>query len=374
MKDKEKILKAFEFLEKGKNKIDNKRFQESCKILNKYILDAYEENVITETEANTFSERLTDLMEDTRKTVIKTEKYKEIPNIKICPKCGTENKVNAKFCYECGYTFAKTEILEEDAEGMGSYQMLLIILSGISGLCIGYLLFGKFLGFYIPIKELISGLEIMGIKLVDFWGIIVKIVFTGILSTIFSMIIVLQFKKKSDLVRLTSIGGIATIFLIAMVFMASANVFTKEPEWTFTPQTKNVEKQTGTIGSKLMVTNITNDKNTFYITIKNATGYELVNDLIGGSFTADDLDVDEDNYQADVMVTIKDSTGSPVVNGIMVKAYGSSTASFTNGTIDNDDGGQIEVIVATAQMNPGETYTIIITAAGTTSTEKYTAI
>jgi len=250
----------------------------------------------------------------------------------------------------------------------------LIILSGISGLCIGYLLFGKFLGFYIPIKELISGLEIMGIKLVDFWGIIVKIVFTGILSTIFSMIIVLQFKKKSDLVRLTSIGGIATIFLIAMVFMASANVFTKEPEWTFTPQTKNVEKQTGTIGSKLRMTNITNDKNTFYITIKNATGYELVNDLIGGSFTADDLDVDEDNYQADVMVTIKDSTGSPVVNGIMVKAYGSSTASFTNGTIDNDDEGQIEVIVATAQMNPGETYTIIITVAGTTSTEKYTAI
>ncbi|MCK4432543.1 MAG: hypothetical protein KAV48_01290, partial [Methanomicrobia archaeon] len=133
---------------------------------------------------------------------------------------------------------------------------------------------------------------------------------------------------------------------------------------------KNVEEQTGTIGSKLRVTNITNDNVTFYITLKNATGYGLVDDI---NPTLGSLDIDDGTHTADMMVTIKDSSGNPVANGAMVVAT-SNVAKFTTTEIPNDEEGQIEVIVAAADMNPGETYTIIITAAGTTSTEKYTAI
>ena len=166
---------------------------------------------------------------------------------------------------------------------------------------------------------------------------------------------------------------IAVMLLVAVAVAAVGAYFIWYKSFQAGSQ-KNVEEQTGTIGSKLRVTNITNDNVTFYITIKNATGYELVNDLTSCTgCAADQLDVDDSNHQADVSVTIKDSSGTAVANGIMVKASGSN-ASFTTGTIDNDDEGQIEVVVAAADMNPGETYTIIITAAGTTSTEKYTAI
>jgi len=88
MKDKEKILKAFDYLERGKNKIDKERFQESCNILNKYILDVYKEDIITEKEADIFLERLTKLMTGQRKT----EGYIRERKTKICPNCGARVK------------------------------------------------------------------------------------------------------------------------------------------------------------------------------------------------------------------------------------------------------------------------------------------
>jgi len=167
---------------------------------------------------------------------------------------------------------------------------------------------------------------------------------------------------------------IAVMLLVAVAVAAVGAYFIWYKSFQAGSQ-KNVEEQTGTIGSKLRVTNITNDNVTFYITIKNATGYGLETDFTTTHPSAPDgdLDVDDGNHKADVSVTIKDSSGSPVASNAMVGGTGSN-ASFTTGAIANDDEGQIEVIVAAANMNPGETYTLIITAAGTTSTEKYTAI
>ena len=98
MKDKEKILKAFDYLERGKNKIDKERFQESCNILNKYILDVYKEDIITEKEADIFLERLTKLMTGQRKT----EGYIRERKTKICPNCGAKIDAKAEICPNCG--------------------------------------------------------------------------------------------------------------------------------------------------------------------------------------------------------------------------------------------------------------------------------
>jgi len=166
---------------------------------------------------------------------------------------------------------------------------------------------------------------------------------------------------------------IAVMLLVAVAVAAVGAYFIWYKSFQAGSQ-KNVEEQTGTIGSKLRVTNITNDNVTYYITIKNATGYGLVNDLTTSPFASDTLDIDDATHTADVMVTIKNSSGVAVASNLMVGSTTSNAASFTTTSIPNDEEGQIEIIVASDDLNPGETYTIIITAAGTTSTEKYTAI
>jgi len=166
---------------------------------------------------------------------------------------------------------------------------------------------------------------------------------------------------------------IAVMLLVAVAVAAVGAYFIWYKSFQAGSQ-KNVEEQTGTIGSKLRVTNITNDNITFYITMKNATGYALVHE--DGDST---YEVDEVAHTSEVQVTIKNSTGTSVTgaNPILVgtTTAADNTAKFTSaGGIDNDDEGQIEVRINDSFMNPGETYTLIITASGTTSTEKYTAI
>jgi|GEM_PF-625168 len=166
---------------------------------------------------------------------------------------------------------------------------------------------------------------------------------------------------------------IAVMLLVAVAVAAVGAYFIWYKSFQAGSQ-KNVEEQTGTIGSKLRVTNITNDNQTFYITIKNATGYALVTDI------GDDgsLNVNDTNHQADVQVTIKDPNGVTISTGMVNEAATGVNWTFTtlSGTVGiaTDDEGQIEVTVSSDDMSPGATYTIIITAAGTTSTEKYTAI
>ena len=169
---------------------------------------------------------------------------------------------------------------------------------------------------------------------------------------------------------------IAVMLLVAVAVAAVGAYFIWYKSFQASSQ-KNVEEQTGTIGSKLRMTNITNDNVTFYITVKNSTGYDLETDFGDtgyGSAADGNLDIDDTNHKADVMVTIKDSTGNTITGGGSGIMVGSANASFTGTSIPSDEEGQIEVTVAASEMNPGETYTIIITAAGVTSTEKYTAI
>ncbi|MCK4246940.1 MAG: hypothetical protein KAX04_00180 [Methanomicrobia archaeon] len=58
MKDREKILKAFNYLEKTKKKSSENRFLKDCKILGEYILEAYEKRAVTRTEATLYLKQI----------------------------------------------------------------------------------------------------------------------------------------------------------------------------------------------------------------------------------------------------------------------------------------------------------------------------
>lgn len=158
---------------------------------------------------------------------------------------------------------------------------------------------------------------------------------------------------------------IAVMLLVAVAVAAVGAYFIWYKSFQAGSQ-KNVEEQTGTIGSKLRVTNITNAQSVFYITIKNATG-----ETIGSG-------------AEEISIVIKDDAGVTAVNVEKVETSGASDKGSANitgtpTTIPDDEEGQIEAEVDSSYnsgegIKPGETYTIIITAAGVTTTEKYTAI
>ena len=152
MKDKEKILKAFDYLERGKNKIDKERFQESCNILNKYILDAYKEDIITEKEADIFLERLTKLMTGQRKT----EGYIRERKTKFCPNCGAKIDAKAEICPNCGVRVKPIPVyIEKKSSGIAAVLSFLFtglgqiyngqIGKGIVFMIIGFILAGTML-------------------------------------------------------------------------------------------------------------------------------------------------------------------------------------------------------------------------------------
>jgi len=158
---------------------------------------------------------------------------------------------------------------------------------------------------------------------------------------------------------------IAVMLLVAVAVAAVGAYFIWYKSFQAGSQ-KNVEEQTGTIGSKLRVTNITNDNATFYITVKNSTGYDLK------------TSVSDPDEEATVSIKIKDSNGDDHMEDSVVGASDGNekgSANFTSAAaeIPNDEEGQFEA-AGTTDIRPGETYTIIITAAGVTTTEKYTAI
>jgi len=160
---------------------------------------------------------------------------------------------------------------------------------------------------------------------------------------------------------------IAVMLLVAVAVAAVGAYFIWYKSFQAGSQ-KNVEEQTGTIGSKLRVTNITNDNVTFYITVKNATGKALV------------VTVSDALTESLVQITIKDAQGNPVGTGTPYTVLGTAPAGndyalFTSGTggVPNDEEGQVEYHIGT-DIQPGQTYTIIMTASGVTTTEKYTAI
>ena len=158
---------------------------------------------------------------------------------------------------------------------------------------------------------------------------------------------------------------IAVMLLVAVAVAAVGAYFIWYKSFQASSQ-KNVEEQTGTIGSKLRITNITNDNKTFYITVKNATGKNLL------------PTVSDSQKESQVTITIKNSQGDTVGAAntkVLGNASGNNYAVFTSGSagIESDSEGQIEFHISD-DVQPGETYTIIITAAGVTTTEKYTAI
>lgn len=119
---------------------------------------------------------------------------------------------------------------------------------------------------------------------------------------------------------------------------------------------EEAEERTGNTGGNLMVMDIINTNTIFYIWIKNATGYDL------GS--------------GDVSITIKNSSGNIVIKDSAVgdgNIGEKGIGNFLGGGISNSKEGQITATNSSYTIVPGETYTIIITARGITTTEKYTA-
>ena len=122
-----------------------------------------------------------------------------------------------------------------------------------------------------------------------------------------------------------------------------------------------IEERIGIMGGKLSVINVANDDQTFYISVKNAT-----REVIGAG-------------NGDISVKIKDSNG---VDRIDVAAVETTTvgdiggASITGATTTIPDGGeeQIEAHNTNYDIVTGETYTIIIIAAGAIETQRYTAV
>lgn len=118
---------------------------------------------------------------------------------------------------------------------------------------------------------------------------------------------------------------------------------------------------------KLRITNITNKNDAFYITVRNSTEYHLVNDDGNNRF-----DILHDSKQSEVQTIIKDNLGNLIADYI-VNDYNNETAKFTNGKgISRGKEGEIEISVP--KINPGITYTIILIAGITATTEKYTAL
>ena len=128
---------------------------------------------------------------------------------------------------------------------------------------------------------------------------------------------------------------------------------------------KRIEEEIGSIGGKLRIVNITNDNDTFYIMIKNATEYMLVND--DGN---EELDMDSNSKVSELQVIIKDNSGNIIVDYII--GGNGEFAIFTDGPVASNEEGQIEITVS--EIDPGITYSINIKAADEETTEKYTAI
>jgi len=128
---------------------------------------------------------------------------------------------------------------------------------------------------------------------------------------------------------------------------------------------KRIEEEIGSIGGKLRILNITNDNDTFYIMIKNATEYMLVND--DGN---EELDMDSNSKVSELQVIIKDNSGNIIVDYII--GGNGEFAIFTDGPVASNEEDQIEITVS--EIDPGITYSINIKAADEETTEKYTAI
>jgi len=138
---------------------------------------------------------------------------------------------------------------------------------------------------------------------------------------------------------------IAVMLLIAVAVAAVGAYFIWYQSFKAGSQ-RDVEDTVGLIGSKLRITNIVNDNDTFYVTLKNSTG--------------------EDLNSTNVTIEIKDSKGIfQEIRSVLVSGKGL--------WISDDDEGQFEVELYEKTI-PGETYTIVFTAVGVTTVEKYTAI
>ena len=61
MKERQRILRAFDYLEKTINKSSKERFLKDCKILGRHILEAYKENELTKLETAIFLEKIKEM-------------------------------------------------------------------------------------------------------------------------------------------------------------------------------------------------------------------------------------------------------------------------------------------------------------------------
>ncbi|MEA1994230.1 MAG: DUF6612 family protein [Euryarchaeota archaeon] len=124
---------------------------------------------------------------------------------------------------------------------------------------------------------------------------------------------------------------------------------------------KSIEKEIGSLGSKLRIINLANDDKKFYMTVKNETEYKLVPDDGNGK-------LDKSDKESEMQVIIKNESKDVIVDCII----GEKGTAFSQGPISSDAEGQIEVTVQDIEL--GGTYIILLKAGEEEKTQRYTAI
>jgi len=120
---------------------------------------------------------------------------------------------------------------------------------------------------------------------------------------------------------------------------------------------------------KIDITNITNDTHNFYITLKNSTGYKLVEDNGNKRF---DIDIYSGESEIHVIIMDIDRHAEVVADCILEKNQ-KSHAAFIQGPIYPYQSGQIKVSIPKG-VKPNTRYSILIEALDFSVSEKYTSI
>ncbi|MEA1993708.1 MAG: zinc ribbon domain-containing protein [Euryarchaeota archaeon] len=97
---KTKIRKVLRILENKKERFSRNRFFQSCKVVKREILTAFEEGELTLDEAKPLLRRVNVLL-------ARGETEKKGIMVGICPGCGAENTAQATFCKNCGLKLKK---------------------------------------------------------------------------------------------------------------------------------------------------------------------------------------------------------------------------------------------------------------------------
>ena len=156
---KNKISNALYILENKREEFSNEKFLEYCKVVKRNIMKAFEEGDLTKEEAKPLLKRVNKLLYSSKKEFYKkeTEKgiEKEIEKISLGLDLKKEEIKSGAMEFKDSTANSIEEALKP-SESIARDAIVWGILFGIVGFGIGYLIFGRIGGEFIPLDELFS--------------------------------------------------------------------------------------------------------------------------------------------------------------------------------------------------------------------------